>query len=113
MIDAAMAAVRQLEENRRELGLDQVSVIRADALQWFEQSAMPFDIVFLDPPFDANLLEPLCQRLSMGWLADGAHIYLEDVISREMPRLPEGWELKRHKTAGQVHFGVAYAPLPG
>ena len=113
MIDTALAAVRQLEKNRRELGLEQVSVIRADALQWLEQDAMPFDIIFLDPPFDADLLQPLCQRLNMGWLADGAHIYLEDAAAREMPQLPEGWGLKKHKSAGQVHFGLAYAPLPG
>lgn len=113
MIDSAQAVVRQLKENTRVLGLDQVNVIRADALQWLEQDATPFDIVFLDPPFDADLLEPLCQRLNMGWLADGAHIYLEDTASREMPRLPEGWVLEKRKSAGQVHYGLAYAPLPG
>jgi 16S rRNA (guanine966-N2)-methyltransferase len=113
MLDTAMAVIRQLTENKRLLGLDQVSIIRADALQWLEQDAIPFDIVFLDPPFVGNLLEPLCQRLNMGWLADGAHIYLEDVASRDMPTLPEGWELLKQKSAGQVHYGLAYAQLPG
>jgi 16S rRNA (guanine966-N2)-methyltransferase len=113
MVDSALAVVRQLEENRRALELDQVAIVRADALQWLEQDAIPFDIVFLDPPFDADLLLPLCQRLNMGWLSDGAHIYLEDEVSREMPQLPEGWAMKKHKTAGQVHYGLAYAPLPG
>ncbi|MES9969415.1 MAG: 16S rRNA (guanine(966)-N(2))-methyltransferase RsmD [Candidatus Thiodiazotropha sp.] len=113
MLDTAMAVVRQLTENKRKLGLDQVSVIRADALQWLEQDATPFDIVFLDPPFVDNLLQPLCQRLSMGWLTDGALIYMEDALSRDMPPLPEGWEMKKQKSAGQVHYGLAYAPLPG
>lgn len=113
MLDTAMAVVRQLTENKRQLGLDQVSVFRADALQWLEQDATPFDIVFLDPPFVDNLLQPLCQRLSMGWLTDGALIYMEDALSRDMPPLPEGWVMKKQKSAGQVHYGLACAPLPG
>ncbi|PUB82043.1 MAG: oligopeptidase A, partial [gamma proteobacterium symbiont of Ctena orbiculata] len=47
MLDTAVAVVRQLAENKRQLDLDQVQVVRADALQWLEQEATPFDIVFL------------------------------------------------------------------
>ncbi|MEW8505965.1 MAG: 16S rRNA (guanine(966)-N(2))-methyltransferase RsmD [Candidatus Thiodiazotropha sp.] len=113
MLDTAMAVIRQLAENKRQLELDQVQIVRADALQWLEQGAMPFDVVFLDPPFVDNLLQPLCQRLSMGWLADGAHIYWEDAAPRNTPSLPEGWEMQKQKTAGQVHYGLACASLPG
>ncbi|MCU7922160.1 MAG: 16S rRNA (guanine(966)-N(2))-methyltransferase RsmD [Candidatus Thiodiazotropha sp. (ex Dulcina madagascariensis)] len=113
MLDSAAAVIRQLEENRRLLRLDQVSIVRADALQWLEQDPTPFDVVFLDPPFAGNLLGPLCQRLCQGWLADGARIYLEDAVMRAMPVLPSGWELLKEMTAGQVRYGLAYAPLPG
>jgi 16S rRNA (guanine966-N2)-methyltransferase len=113
MLDTAAAVVRQLEENRRSLELDQVSIIRADALQWLEQDPAPFDVVFLDPPFSANLLGPLCQKLSQGWLANDALIYLEDEVSRSLPILPEAWQLLKEKTAGQVRYGLASAPLPG
>jgi 16S rRNA (guanine966-N2)-methyltransferase len=113
MLDTVSAVVRQLEENRRNLNLKQVSIVRADALQWLEQEPSPFDVVFLDPPFTANLLGPLCQKLNQGWLADGSRVYLEDEISRELPVLPEGWQLLKEKTAGQVRYGLAYVPLPG
>jgi 16S rRNA (guanine966-N2)-methyltransferase len=113
MLDSALTVIRQLEENKATLGLDQVSIIRADALQWLEQDATPFDVVFLDPPFAANLLGPICQRLSQGWLADGARVYLEDNVSRMMPTLPDGWQLLKEMTTGQVRYGLAYIPLPG
>ncbi|MCU7843973.1 MAG: 16S rRNA (guanine(966)-N(2))-methyltransferase RsmD [Candidatus Thiodiazotropha sp. (ex Monitilora ramsayi)] len=113
MVDSAGSVVRQLGKNKEMLSLDQLSVVRADALQFLEQKPTPFDVVFLDPPFDSNLLQPLCQRLTMGWLADGARIYLEEDISRDFPALPYGWEFLREKTAGQVRYGLAYAPLPG
>ena len=113
MLDTAAAVVRQLEENRQKLKLNQVSIVRADALQWLEQSPAEFDVVFLDPPFSADLLGPLCQKLSQGWLADNARIYLEDEVSRSLPFLPEGWQLLKEKRAGQVRYGLASAPLPG
>jgi 16S rRNA (guanine966-N2)-methyltransferase len=113
MIDAASVVVRQLEENRKNLGLERVRIIRADALQWLEQDPTAFDIVFLDPPFSANLLEPICRKLNQGWLKDHAHVYLEDLVSRGMPGLPEGWQLLKDKKAGQVSYGLALANLPG
>ncbi|MET0088954.1 MAG: 16S rRNA (guanine(966)-N(2))-methyltransferase RsmD [Candidatus Thiodiazotropha sp.] len=113
MVDSASVVVRQLDENRQNLGLEQLRIIRADALQWLEQEPTAFDIVFLDPPFSANLLEPICRKLSQGWLKNHAHVYLEDPASRGMPLLPDGWELLKDKQAGQVSYGLARASLPG
>lgn len=113
LVEQAGSVVQQLERNRQLLKLQQVSIVRADALQFLEQPPTPFDIVFLDPPFDSNLLGPLCQRLAMGWLMDGARIYLEEDISREFPQLPDGWLWLKQKTAGGVRYGLAHAPLPG
>lgn len=110
MVDAAGSVIRQLEKNKALLGLDQLSIVRADALQFLEQSPDAFDVVFLDPPFSGNLLRPLCQRLNMGWLSDGGRIYLEEDVSRAFPTLPDGWELLKDKTAGQVRYGLAHAP---
>jgi 16S rRNA (guanine966-N2)-methyltransferase len=113
MVEQAGSVVRQLERNRELLSLDQVNIVRADALQFLEQSPTPFDIVFLDPPFEQNLLPAVCQRLTQGWLADGARIYLEEDSSREFPVLPEDWQWLNQKRAGQVRYGLAHAPRPG
>ena len=113
MVDTASAVIRQLERNKSLLGLDHLSIVRADALQFLDQTPTPFDLVFLDPPFTGNLLQPLCQRLDKGWLSDGARIYLEDDISRAFPTLPDGWELLKEKRAGAVRYGLAFAPWPG
>ncbi len=113
MVEQAGSVVRQLEKNRELLGLLQVSTLRADALQFLEGVPTPFDIVFLDPPFDNDLLAALCQRLTMGWLTDGARIYLEEDISRPFSPLPEDWQWLKQKTAGRVRYGLAHAQLPG
>ncbi|MEO6696947.1 MAG: 16S rRNA (guanine(966)-N(2))-methyltransferase RsmD [Gammaproteobacteria bacterium] len=64
-----------------------------------------FDIVFLDPPFGHNLLEPCCSLLEQhGWLAPNAYIYLESELESGLPTLPDNWRLKRSQKAGQVAY---------
>ena len=101
-------AVRQLRRNLAQLGQTSTQVIQADALVWLCGPSQPFDVVFLDPPFDANLLVPVCAALHRGgWLADGARIYLETARDAGKLELPENWQLTREKTAGQVSYRLA------
>jgi len=68
----------------------------------------PFDVVFLDPPWDAGLhLSVLAQLLDGGWLAPEACIYIEYRARQDAPELPEGWEWRRQSRAGDVGFGLA------
>lgn len=114
LIERAGPVARQLEANARILGPDRIRVIRTDALHWLRQGGgLPFDIVFLDPPFADNLLGPACEALGRhGWLAPGARVYLEALGRIGFPPLPVGWELIRDKTAGQVRYGLALAGTP-
>lgn len=108
MLDSAFQVIRQLEQNRELLGLEQVKIVRANALNWLEHESRPFDMVFLDPPFASDLLWPMCEKLAAnGWLADDALIYLEDDVSRSFSHLPDSWELIKEQQAGQVRFGLA------
>ena len=78
-VDSHSLAVKALRENIALLGDGSAEVIQSGALEWLSrQPAEPFDVVFLDPPFRQDLLEPCCQRLDeAGWLASPAAIYLE------------------------------------
>ena len=87
-------------------------VLCADALQaeWAEHG--PYDVVFLDPPFDDDSpgieLGNLCTLLdNSGSLAAGAEVYLEMARSQPVPELPPGWQLRRDKTAGNVRYALA------
>lgn len=63
-----------------------------------------FDIVFLDPPFDSNLLQQAISLLDQRratWLRDGTLVYLEFDRNVPSPRLPESWQTIKEKTVGQ------------
>lgn len=110
MIDRSAAVARALTANARTLGTPQLRVIQADALEWLAERGRPFDIVFLDPPFEAGLLGPTCSLLARnGWLSRGARIYLETSVKAGLPSLPTGWALLRDKQAGQVRYALAQA----
>jgi 16S rRNA (guanine966-N2)-methyltransferase len=106
MLEQAAPAARQLERNRRLLGLDQVEVRQADALRWLRRTeAEPFDIVFLDPPYAAGLQGPCSELLAeRAWLSPGALVYLEADSQGKDPAWPADWQLRKRKQAGQVSY---------
>ncbi len=115
MLDAAAAVTRQLEANRSLLQLDQLEIVRANALEWLaeQRPSRPFDLVFLDPPFADDLLAESCHLLqAQDWLANDARVYLEDDAGRDFPALPENWELLKEKKTGQVRYGLARFSIP-
>ena len=113
LVERNELVARQLRANCLTLGVPAVQVIQADALTWLGGDPSPFDLVFLDPPFAAGLLGPACTLLTdRGWLGMGARVYLETDARYGFPPLPDGWELVRERTAGQVRFGLALIKTP-
>ena len=104
-------AASNLRQNARLLGTDKLNVVQQDALRWLDQPAtQKFSVVFLDPPFSANLHQRCCELLQQHcWLAPNASIYLESGESLALLKLPAGWQLDRHKRAGDVHYGLAHS----
>lgn len=83
-------------------------VLRADARSWLAGSPpRSFDLVFLDPPYQADELGNLCTLLARGWLAPQAWVYLETSRDRALPALPAGWQVHREREAGEVRFALA------
>ena len=100
----AAAAIDALAQEWQEAA---AAVVCADALGWLSQAndAGPFDIVFLDPPYDSELLSAAAAALvKSGKLAPDARVYLESRARAAMPALPEGWQRLRDGRAGEVGY---------
>ncbi|MFZ9872501.1 MAG: 16S rRNA (guanine(966)-N(2))-methyltransferase RsmD [Steroidobacteraceae bacterium] len=110
--------VTALQERCREWGAAQVDIVRADALRWLAatrpSASEPFDLVFLDPPFDADLWLRVANRLEAGdWLSSGAYVYLELPVERELAGLPPNWKPWRKGRAGEVGYHLLRRQLEG
>ena len=96
---AGLAAIKA------RLQAETVRVERADALQWMGRSGVAsFDLVFLDPPFDAPVL-PAALQAAARVVVPGGYVYVEasaalEAAAGEAP----GFEVFRAARAGAVHF---------
>ena len=105
-IEQNSKTVKSLEQNISMLDADNVRIFHQDALSWLQsaKSDHRFDLVFLDPPFHAELLAKACAVLnSSGCLAEDAIIYVEHNIDTDI-ELPENWSALKEKKAGQVAY---------
>nr|VFJ70301.1 MAG: 16S rRNA m(2)G-966 methyltransferase [Candidatus Kentron sp. FW] len=108
LVDRHRAVVDNLLLGVRKLAAREITVVRSDALRYLKRSPRYFDVVFLDPPFDSDLLESACRLLENGrWLRDTARIYLEMRRPDSQPRLPDEWELTHSGVAGDVRYLLA------
>jgi len=94
--------VRSLRDSQARLKADNLRIEAADALGWMSHCTPGcFELVLLDPPFDANLGAP-CLAAAGPLVADGGFIYLE--AAEPLEAIPQGFELWRQGRAGLVHF---------
>ncbi|MEH6357985.1 MAG: 16S rRNA (guanine(966)-N(2))-methyltransferase RsmD [Pseudomonadales bacterium] len=107
MIDANARVSEQLRQNLKLLECDNADLLTTDAIKWLKQdkaTTEAFDVVFLDPPFNQQLVAPSCELLdSQGLVEDGSYIYIETEAGLEL-QIPSSWQIHREKKAGQVAY---------
>jgi 16S rRNA (guanine966-N2)-methyltransferase len=109
-VDRHPRVARSLADTLAAFGSDAGVVRRDDAQTFLRARGEPFDIVFLDPPFDAAVLPELVSLLEThAWLRPGGLVYLEAPAGEGTPPLPARWSLHRSKRAGEVGYHLARA----
>lgn len=108
-VEKSPLAVKVLRDNVQLLAATTADVRQGDALAFLQAPpGEKFDIVFLDPPFAADMLDDLCRLIDeASVLGGGALVYLEDDRARAETELPSGWRILKSKTAGNVRYSLA------
>jgi len=85
-----------------------VNITQSHGLHFLNQVTEPFDLVFLDPPFQSDLLVSCIQALQENdCLADGALVYMVFAAKTDLPILPKSWEIHRQGSTGQSRYALA------
>ena len=110
--DRKLAAV--LNAVKQRLGAAQSRVEHTDALEWMARcSPASFELIFIDPPFDAALVEPALKAATRLVVA-GGFVYVETGEPLEWQAwAPKGLALHRQGRAGAVHFHLLRRADPG
>ena len=81
LVDQSRYALGLMNDNVQRCGFsDQISIITDRLPQCLDKTVpyAPFDLVFLDPPYDSDLIIPILKRIeSLNLLADGGIICAE------------------------------------
>ncbi|MCH9691996.1 MAG: 16S rRNA (guanine(966)-N(2))-methyltransferase RsmD [Gammaproteobacteria bacterium] len=109
-IELDRRAARILQQQLHTLGAEGGRVYCTSAVDFLQlQPARPYDLVFVDPPFSADLWAQTLTLLASMTLAPEALVYVE--TPRALPlNIPTGWQLHREKFAGQVCMHLLRCP---
>jgi len=101
MLEREADLVASLRASQQRLKANAVRVERAEAVSWM-RSAAPgqFQLVLLDPPFDAPELLPTAIEAATHLVAPSGALYVEAAQAWREP--PEGFTLWRQARAGAV-----------
>ena len=104
LIERDPLLARGLQASQQRLKADALRVETADALAWMRRCApQRFELILLDPPFDAGLL-PDALRAAVALLTAGGLVYAECAQALMPADLPAGLEIWRQARAGLVHY---------
>jgi 16S rRNA (guanine(966)-N(2))-methyltransferase RsmD len=100
LLENAASLVAVLQGVRTRLAADNVRIEHADALAWMKRAApQSFDLVLLDPPFDAPWREEAV-AVAAPLVRVGGYLYVE--APETLAIAPNGFEIWRSGRAGAV-----------
>lgn len=103
-LDNDPRVVQQLQATRDLLAAGHTRILGYDAAAWLADTApRAHDIVFVDPPFAANLAGPILDLLARGWVARTGVVYVEAAAA---PMLGPAWKLLRQGHTRQVTYSL-------
>jgi len=103
-----------IRDNLRTLGFNQVDVVAGAVSKVLAgPPRAPYDVVFLDPPYDLpteDVEADLSALLEQGWLAEGAAVVVERSTRSGGLAWPDGLVPARSKRYGETTLWYGHAP---
>ncbi|MFQ5934910.1 MAG: 16S rRNA (guanine(966)-N(2))-methyltransferase RsmD [Acidiferrobacterales bacterium] len=111
MVESSPRVATVLRENVARLGAENAHIVERDAVAYLQGPVQAFDIVFIDPPFDSELIAHVSRLLDeRGWINPGGLVYVEAPRQLTVPPIPNTWELLHSQVAGHVGYHLARNP---
>lgn len=107
-VEKAATQQRFIARVAKELGADNLNLIRGDVLRYLEGASRSFDIVFADPPYDmAGFAEIPGRILASRVVRPGTLVIVEHSRKHDFSALPGFFD---HREYGSVNFSLFRVP---
>lgn len=100
MVESNQSIMRSLHATREKLGATQVELVKMNAMAFLASDTRQYDVIFLDPPFQSELLSELIKVLPAR-MTETSFVYVE---SGDRLNLDEQWLVWRSGRAGKVYY---------
>ena len=109
-VDRRADAVRLIRENLKITGLqDKARVVAGDSMEFLKSLRETFDLIFLDPPYEAGLLEPAIAHIArFDILKPHGIIVAEHPAQRPLPTLAAPYRVHRTYRYGRIGLTMYY-----
>lgn len=114
-VDISAQATANIKHHLHTLQCERASVYQSGAEPWLKQqrAAKAYDLIFLDPPFHKDLLQPCLYLLEYGQFFHAeSKIYLEAEESFQTSKLPPHWHIIKEKKTKNKLFLLLECPTP-
>lgn len=107
-VDRRPDAVKLIRENLKTTDLaDRAQVVAGDSMEYLKSVREKFDLVLLDPPYAAELLEPVIAHIArFDILAPHGIIIAEHPADKALPALTPPYRLHRTYRYGRIGLTV-------
>ena len=106
-IDTQPKVTQQIQQQLQQLEADssQYGCHQSQAVTQLKQCTAPYDIIFLDPPFDTpDYVQTLTLINKYTGLTRHGLVYIEMPVDLQAEF--QGWQWLKHKQQGQVQYGL-------
>ena len=107
-VEKASTQQRFIQKVAKELGADNLNLVRGDVLRYPEGASRGFDIVFADPPYDMPGFAEIPGRiLASKVVRPGTLVIVEHSKNHDFSSLPGFFD---HRVYGSVNFSLFRVP---
>jgi len=105
MVDASLKVTGNLKTNAQNFRIENMTIINNKAEKFLEKNKLLFDLVFLDPPFEKNMLDSILNKVRPH-LSENALLYVEQENSGSTIEFGEEWKVINSKQTSRFCYSL-------